>query len=117
MGDVSTGDLKSAADEVLAILKTEDLNDNERKREIEGIVDRLSDEAFNTLTVFAQQMVDYSPEDADEYRGELREEIIDVNVELDDESEEGSEGQEQRQEDEEDKVGEEVDIIQEEDDE
>ena len=53
MGDVSTSDLKSAADEVLAILKTEDFNDNERKREIEGIVDRLTDETFNTLTIIA----------------------------------------------------------------
>jgi|LauGreDrversion4_2_1035121.scaffolds.fasta_scaffold20958_1 pre-mRNA-splicing helicase BRR2 len=54
MGDVSTSDLKSAADEVLALLKSEDLNDSERKREIEVIVDRLSDEAFNTLTVLGQ---------------------------------------------------------------
>jgi pre-mRNA-splicing helicase BRR2 len=68
MGDVSTSDIKSAGDEVLAILKTENLNDNDRKREIEGILDRLSDETFNSLTVLAQQLVDYSPEE--EYRGE-----------------------------------------------
>ena len=85
MGDVSTADLKSAADEVLAILKTEDMNNIKRKREIEGIVDRLNDEQFNTITIFGQQMADYSPEDADEYKGETREEIIDVNVELEEE--------------------------------
>jgi pre-mRNA-splicing helicase BRR2 len=54
MGDVSTADLKSAADEVLAILKTEDMTNIERKREIEGIVDRLNDEQFNTITIFGQ---------------------------------------------------------------
>lgn len=53
MGDVSTSDLKSAGDEVLAILKSEDMNDGERKREIEGIIDRLTDEQFNTITVIA----------------------------------------------------------------
>ena len=53
IGDVSTADLKSAADEVIAILKTEELTDAERKREVEGIVDKLSDEAFNSLTVLA----------------------------------------------------------------
>lgn len=55
MGDVSTSDLKSAGDEVLAILKTEEggLTDSLRKREIEGILDRLSDETFNTLVVLA----------------------------------------------------------------
>ena len=91
---MSTADLKSATDEVLAILKTDELNDNERKREIEGIVDRLTDETFNAMTIMAQQLVDYSPEDADEYRGEQREEIIDVNVELDEsESDDGGASQ------------------------
>ncbi len=71
---------------MLALLKTDDLNDNERKREIEGILDRLSDETFNQLTVQAQQLIDYAP-DSEEYRGEQREELIDVNVDLD-ESEE-----------------------------
>ena len=53
IGDMSTADLKSATDEVLAILKTDELNDNERKREIEGIVDRLTDETFNAMTIMA----------------------------------------------------------------
>lgn len=92
VGDVSTSDLKSATDEVLAILKTEELTDAERKREIEGVVDRLSEESFNALTVLGQQLIDYAPED--EYQGEIREEVADVNVELDDsESEGGSESE------------------------
>lgn len=48
LGDVSLSDLKSAADEVLAILKTEDgVTDAMRKSEIEGILDHLSEEVFN----------------------------------------------------------------------
>ena len=53
MGDQSSEEIKGAADEVLAILKTESMTDNERKREIESILDRLSDEIFNSLTVLA----------------------------------------------------------------
>lgn len=53
MGDNSTEIIKGAADEVLAILKTENLTDNSRKIEIESILDRLSDETFNSLTILA----------------------------------------------------------------
>jgi pre-mRNA-splicing helicase BRR2 len=55
LGDVSLPDLKSAADEVLAILKTEDggVTDALRKSEIEGILDHLSEETFNQMTVLA----------------------------------------------------------------
>jgi hypothetical protein len=88
LGDLSLSDLKSAGDEVLAILKTEDLTDASRKRECEAITDRMSDESFNQLTVFASQLIDYDVT-GEEYRGEQREEIIDVNVELD-ESEDDS---------------------------
>lgn len=85
VGDLSTDEMKSAADEVLAVLKDDSMNDNERKREAEAIVDRMSDEHFNTLTILAQQLVDYEAVIGDEgFRGE-REEIIDVNVELDEE--------------------------------
>ena len=54
LGDVSLTDLKSAADEVLAILKTEDgVTDAMRKSEIEGILDHLSEEVFNQMTILA----------------------------------------------------------------
>lgn len=49
----------------------------------------MSDESFNQLTVLASQLVDYDIS-GEEYRGEQREEVIDVNVELD-ESEDESE--------------------------
>ena len=54
MGDVSTSDLKSAADEVLALLKTDNLSDSSKKQEIESVIDRLSPETFNSLTVLSQ---------------------------------------------------------------
>jgi hypothetical protein len=47
MGDYSTEAIKGAGDEVLAILKTENMSDYQRKREIESLLDRLSDENFN----------------------------------------------------------------------
>jgi hypothetical protein len=53
LGDLSLSDLKSAGDEVLAILKTEDFTDAARKRECEAITDRMSDESFNQMTVLA----------------------------------------------------------------
>lgn len=63
IGDVSLPDLKSAADEVLAILKTEEGTDAQRKTEVESILDRLPDEVFNQMTILAQQFVDYAIED------------------------------------------------------
>jgi len=51
---------------------------------MEVFLDRLSEESFNSLTILAQQLVDYSPED--EYRGEKQEEDVQVNVEFDEEN-------------------------------
>ena len=47
MGDHSIETIKGAGDEVLAILKTENMTDYQRKSEIESILDKLSDETFN----------------------------------------------------------------------
>ena len=72
----------------MAIMKTEDFTDAARKRECEAITDRMTDESFNQLTVLVGSLVDYDVT-GEEYRGEQREEVIDVNVELE-ESEEDS---------------------------
>jgi len=53
MGDQSLETLKGALDEVLAILKADGLNNNERKSDIESIIDKLTQADFNSLTVFA----------------------------------------------------------------
>lgn len=84
MGDLPINDVRSAADEALAILKTENMTDIQRKAEMEVFLDRLSAESFNSLTILAQQLADYSPED--EYRGEKLEEDVQVNVEFDEEN-------------------------------
>ena len=59
MGDHSLDVIKGALDEIIAILKAEGLKDTERKSEIEGIIDRLSEADFNNLTVLGQQLTDY----------------------------------------------------------
>jgi hypothetical protein len=90
LGDLSLSDLKSAGDEILAIMKTEDLTDAARKRECEAITDRMTDESFNQLTVLVGSLVDYDVT-GEEYRGEQREEVIDVNVELEESEDESDE--------------------------
>ena len=51
MGDHSLEVIKGALDEIIAILKAEGVKDADRKSEIEGIIDRLSESDFNHLTV------------------------------------------------------------------
>lgn len=59
MGDHSLDVIKGALDEIIAILKAEGVKDTERKQEIEGIIDRLTDADFNSLTVLGQQLTDF----------------------------------------------------------
>lgn len=85
IGDVPLDTLKAATDEVLAILKTDNLRDTERKKEIEGIIDQLDDLNFNQLTILASKITDYDPED--QTNAVNREEIIEVDVDLNKEDE------------------------------
>ena len=59
MGDISLEVLKGALDEVIAILKSEGVQDKDRKTEIESLVDRIEETEFNTLMVLSQQLTDY----------------------------------------------------------
>ena len=61
MGDYSLEIIKGALDEIIAILKAEGLKDTERKTEIEGLIDRLNEGDFNSLTVLGQHLTDYQP--------------------------------------------------------
>ena len=61
MGDFSLDTIKGALDEIIAILKAEGLKDPERKMEIEGLIDRLNDNEFNSLIVLGQGLTDYTP--------------------------------------------------------
>jgi hypothetical protein len=53
LGDYSIDVIKDAADEVLAVLKDESLNDSARKMHCEEILDTMKEETFNELTVLA----------------------------------------------------------------
>ena len=59
MGDHGLDTIKGALDEIIAILKAEGLRDTDRKAEIEGLIDRLSETDFNNLTVLGQHLTDY----------------------------------------------------------
>ena len=85
MGDVSLEILRGAADEVLAILKTDNLNEATKKVEIESILDKMADENYNQLVVLSQQLIDYDPED--EQRAAQREVEMEVNFEPDEDEE------------------------------
>ena len=85
-GDESIEVIKGAGDEVLSILKTENFTDHQRKLEIEAFLDKISDEDFNQLTVLAQSLIDFNPEER--YGGGYRqEEDLEVNVEFEDDEE------------------------------
>ena len=62
LGDVPLDTIKGALDEIIAILKNEGYKDSDRKAEIESIIDRLSEQEFNSLTVLGQQLTDYVSE-------------------------------------------------------
>jgi pre-mRNA-splicing helicase BRR2 len=58
MGDQPLEIIKGALDEIIATLKS-DLKDTEKKGEIEALVDRVTEQNFNSLTVLGQCLVDY----------------------------------------------------------
>ena len=51
-----------AVDEVLAVLKMDNLTDNERKVEIEAMLSRLNEVDWNRLIVLARSLKDYRAE-------------------------------------------------------
>ena len=63
MGDHSLDVIKGALDEIIAILKAEGMRDQDRKAEIESLIDRLTDTEFNNMTVLGQQLTDYQTDE------------------------------------------------------
>ena len=81
MGDHSLDVIKGALDEIIAILKAEGVRDADRKAEIEGLIDRLTDSEFNSLTVLGQQLTDYqTQEQRAAPSGQVDEEINEMQV-------------------------------------
>lgn len=77
MGDYSLEVIKGALDEIIAILKAEGVKDSERKAEIEGIIDRLTETEFNSLTVLGQQLTDYLSDEMKARTNKHQEEEVD----------------------------------------
>ena len=61
IGHSSIETMKDAVDEILAVLKDENLNDRQRKAEIDALLglEPLTDDEFNTMTVLASCLTDY----------------------------------------------------------
>jgi hypothetical protein len=58
MGDQPLETIMDALDEIIAVVRSES-KDDERKVEIESLVEHLSDTDFNSLNVFGQSLTDY----------------------------------------------------------
>ena len=63
LGDQPHDILRGAADEVLACLKNDALADPERKREVEGLLNTLSSEAFAGLVQVGKRITDFAMDD------------------------------------------------------
>lgn len=83
LGDVPQDVLKSVTDEALAVLKMDDMKDNDKKTEIEGMIDKISPELFGTMLNIAKQINDYTPEE--QANLEERDEELKIGVVFDEE--------------------------------
>jgi len=87
---------------VLALLKTDNITDRERRTEIDNLLAyKLNDDEFNSITVMAKQLVDFEPQGEEDQ--DMGEEVVQVNLEFErDESgeseEEEAEGEERKEE-------------------
>ena len=54
MGDLQPNYIKGAVDEVISVLKMENFQNHERKREIESLIDELDDGDFGQLVILGQ---------------------------------------------------------------
>ncbi|KAJ9115096.1 hypothetical protein QFC22_005424 [Naganishia vaughanmartiniae] len=63
LGDQAQDVVRSAADTVLEILKSDDLKEFDKKKEVEGIVGPLPNDAWSTYINLAKKITDYGEED------------------------------------------------------
>ena len=92
--------LKGALDDVIAVLKTEDIKDTDKVLEIESIVGKITPEEYNKILQLSKSLIDYGPDLENEIK--QNDYDIEVPVEFDaddqessDESEEYDENQSQ----------------------
>lgn len=107
LGDQAQDVVRSAADTVLEILKSEDQKEFEKKKEVEGITGPLRDEEWSTYMNLAKKITDYGEEEEPVGEGEGRgrdvegEEGVAVMFEDDDAEVDEDEGFEVKEEDDE----------------
>jgi len=108
MGDASQAEIRGAADQALAILKTDPTRDAEKKKELEILFgDKLSEEDFNQLLVMSKKFIDYTIEEEDkENQGNEQDQLMDIAVNIEEEeNEEMSDKEVNIEQDEENKEG------------
>ncbi|VDK71756.1 unnamed protein product, partial [Onchocerca ochengi] len=99
IGDQPRDILCGAADEVLAVLKSDKIREKDRKKEVELLLGSLTDERIAVLINLAKKITDFSVDDEKgkfDNQDEI-DETIGVNVQFDDSDEEaeGDEGMEE----------------------
>jgi pre-mRNA-splicing helicase BRR2 len=95
IGDSDQQLLRSAVDEVLAILKNEDMKDFDRKKEVEGLFgESLASESFSQLVALGKKITDYEVGAADaEQQGDDVDQDVGVAVVFDEDEESDADGQ------------------------
>lgn len=80
MGDQPLETICDALDEIIAIVRS-DQRDNERKKEIESLVENLSEADFNSINVLGQTLTDYVVPEENPAQGQNEE--VQVDPEMD----------------------------------
>ncbi|XP_061404387.1 U5 small nuclear ribonucleoprotein 200 kDa helicase [Lethenteron reissneri] len=91
LGDQPRDILCGAADEVLAVLKSEKLRDKERRRDIEGLLGTLEDSRYHVLVNLGKKISDYGGETHTQNMDDNIDETYGVNVQFESDEEGGDE--------------------------
>lgn len=75
LGDQTQEVVRSAADTVLESLKSDDLKEFDKRKEVEGVVGQLGEETWNQLVNLAKKVTDYGEEE-EEPQGDDRERAV-----------------------------------------
>jgi len=108
LGDQPNDVLRSAADEVISILKDDALREPDKHKEVSAMLTRVSADSFARLMSLAKRLVDFNVRDeAPEGGGRAMDEDVGVAVVFDDEDEESQSEEEEEEDDgvDESKVG------------
>ncbi|TFK32698.1 Sec63 Brl domain-containing protein [Crucibulum laeve] len=116
LGDQAQDIVRSAADAVLEILKNEALKDFDKKKQIEEVIESISNELFSQLVSLSKKITDYGAEDEEMADPDLERKEAEIDDEVgvavvfdeeeqDEEEEEGFEIHEESDEEDEEREG------------